>query len=324
MKKYILLLFSISCFAQFNPAQWYSYGSNVSGYNTFIGGIGGTINTKELLAAKIGVSAGAIKNFSVVGSEVRFRISINYGSSGTWFTGETSSNRNPGITYYKDIDNKVTSLKIGAFYSNQQQMLITRIYFKNVSQIGDYCFLGDGQRSYIQYIDLPNCTSALVGQHFKNLPDLKKVNIPLLTSLGSSALDNNCFFNIPATAKIYANTSLQTSNAGAEEGDIAYARGRGATIVYVLNQTPPNPITNLSIGTVTSTSIQVNFTAPTGSTNAIDFYEVWLNGFPYQEISGSGQTITGLTTGTSYEIEVKPVDIYYNKSSSNKITQSTL
>jgi len=26
MKKYILLLFSISCFAQFNPAQWYSYG----------------------------------------------------------------------------------------------------------------------------------------------------------------------------------------------------------------------------------------------------------------------------------------------------------
>ena len=119
---------------------------------------------------------------------------------------------------------------------------------------------------------------------------------------------------------------MATINAGGVEGYLANAISRGATVRYVTNFTPPNPITTLTSGTVTSTTIQLNFTPPTGSTNAIDYYEVWLNGVDSgKTVTASGQNVTGLTTATSYDIELITVDIFYNKSvKSNKITVSTL
>jgi len=153
--------------------------------------------------------------------------------------------------------------------------------------------------------------------------------MPNVLEIGDTVLFNDFFDDklgetpFKSGCKIYINPFLQTSNAGAEEGDIAYARTRGATIRYVTDFTAPNPITNLSIGNVYGTAIQLNFTAPTGSLNTIDFYEVWVNGRYYQDITGSGQYITGLTPSTVYNIEVKPTDIYYNKSTSNIVTQTT-
>jgi hypothetical protein len=122
---------------------------------------------------------------------------------------------------------------------------------------------------------------------------------------------------------LYVHPSLATNNAGAPDGDIAYAISQGAIVRYVTNFTAPSSITNLTAGFVYGTAIQLNFTAPTGNTNAIEFYECYVNGVYKNTITASGQYITGLSVNTTYTIELKPVDIFYNKSTSNLIAVTT-
>ena len=71
---------------------------------------------------------------------------------------------------------------------------------------------------------------------------------------------------------------MQTINSGGVEGDLALFDSLGTnSVVYVTNFTPPNPVINLSAGTIYNTAVQLNFTPPT-SVNGVDFYEVYLNG----------------------------------------------
>jgi hypothetical protein len=85
----------------------------------------------------------------------------------------------------------------------------------------------------------------------------------------------------------------------------------------------PSPVTTLTSGTIYNTAVQLNFTAPS-STNAIDYYEVYVDGVYKNKITASGQYITGLTANTSYNITVIAVDIFYNKSVvSNSVSVST-
>lgn len=309
MKKYILFLFfSIGCVAQ-NPTQWYLMGLRSGGDpNTFIGGVSSVINTPALLAAKLenypsgtAFSAASIQNFAIVGDNIECYIGVDYQIASLAFRNTQITTSSP--TFFYDSDGKCKHLGGSAFYSSRRTGLF---YFPSAVSIGNAQFYhenyGDSDVADRVYY-LPNCTN-----------------------VGTPSVADTAMFGIGAiTQKLYANTFLQTNNGGGVDATIQDGiTSRGLQVVWILNQTPPNPITNLTAGTVTSTSIQLNFTAPTGSTNAIDFYEVWINGFPYQNITASGGTVTGLTTGTSYEIEVKPVDIYYNKSISNKITQTTL
>jgi hypothetical protein len=92
----------------------------------------------------------------------------------------------------------------------------------------------------------------------------------------------------------------------------------------VTNFTAPSPITNLTAGFVYGTAVQLNFTAPS-STNAIDYYEVWQNGVNTgKRITASGEYVVGLTLNTNYTFQLIPVDIFYNKSTSNTVAVSTL
>lgn len=86
----------------------------------------------------------------------------------------------------------------------------------------------------------------------------------------------------------------------------------------------PNPITDLSAGTIYNTAIKLNFTPPS-STNAIDYYDLYLNGIlQSQRITASGQYVIGLTPSTNYDITLKAVDIFHNKSVvSNIVALST-
>ena len=93
--------------------------------------------------------------------------------------------------------------------------------------------------------------------------------------------------------------------------------------LMLLHFNRPNAITNLSIGTKYSTGLQLIFTPPS-SVNAIDYYEVYVDGVFYKEITVSGDYITGLEPDTPYSITVKAVDIYYNKSEfSNSVSDTT-
>ena len=90
------------------------------------------------------------------------------------------------------------------------------------------------------------------------------------------------------------------------------------------NFTAPSSITNLSVGNVYGAAIQLNFTAPS-STNAIDYYEVWQNGVNTgKRITASGEYVTGLTLNTAYTFQLIPVDIFFNKSTSNVVSATTV
>jgi len=131
------------------------------------------------------------------------------------------------------------------------------------------------------------------------------------------------FSGITTGSIIYCNPALATNNAGAPDGDLAYAISQGATVRYVANYTASSPVTTLSSGTIYNTAIQLNFTPPS-STNAIDYYEVYVNGVYNKTILGSGEYVTGLSINTSYNLTIYVRDIFYNLSLvSNVVTQST-
>nr|WP_315175553.1 BspA family leucine-rich repeat surface protein [uncultured Flavobacterium sp.] len=263
--------------------------------NTYIGGIGSTINTPALLATKLGISTNRIENFSVTGSDVECIV-----IGGSYVLGSIGSGSNLNLKYFIDSDGLVSSLGYQSFYNTS----VERVICPKATSIATAAFdqnLGLGQ----------------------NKNALKLLYTPLVSSVGDTVANNGVFRsgNLGGGV-IYLNLSLATANAGAEEGDVAYLR-TGNTIRYVTNFTPPNAITNLSSGTIYNTAIQLNFTTPT-AVNGIDFYEVYVNGKLNKEIKNSGEFITGLTPATNYNIRVVAVDMFYNKSEmSNTVNVST-
>ena len=268
------------------------YGNKKGGIpNTFIGGVASTINTPALLATKLGINVSRITVFSVVGSDIKCSVSGNYTMSGTAFT------NNLQITYY--IDNGICNSFDSRSFAGAEKL---------------------------QFIELPNVTSISCTEGFVRNYKLERIYTPLCTSYGSTVGNNTLFNGSTAFAqgcKIYTHSSMATVNSGGVEGDLQAGATYGAIIRYVTNFTSPNPITTLSAGTIYNTAIQLNFTPPS-STNAIDYYEVYINGVFSKNITASGQLITGLTASTSYSITVIAVDIFLNKSTvSNTLTQLT-
>jgi hypothetical protein len=85
----------------------------------------------------------------------------------------------------------------------------------------------------------------------------------------------------------------------------------------------PDAVSDLSTGTITATTVVLNFTEPS-STNAVLQYEVWVDGAFWQWITASGGAVTGLVTATNYDIQIKTADIYYNISGfSNNVNFTT-
>lgn len=278
-----------------NPIIWNGTG-NLK-VNTYIGGVGGTINTPALLATKLGINVNRIRKFSVVGSDIQCAIIGSYAIPNDCFTNTYLNTSSP--TYYLDNTGLVTSLGGRAFYNSFN----TKIhYFPNVSSIGANQFYHQNNR------DSEVADKILV--------------LPRCTYIGNpNVINNSMFGNTIITQRFYASPFLQTNNAGGVDATIAYAiANQGLSVVWVTNLTAPNPITDLSAVPTTTTAV-LTFTPPS-STNAIDYYNVFINGFYYQKLVGS--TVTGLTTGVNYDIELECIDIYYNKSKSNKITVTTL
>ena len=88
-----------------NTLQWYMMGlRSVQPANTFIGGVSATISTAALLATKLGISVGAISNFSVVGSDIQCSILVSYTIPAGAFLNNLS------ITKYLDTNGLVTDV----------------------------------------------------------------------------------------------------------------------------------------------------------------------------------------------------------------------
>jgi hypothetical protein len=267
------------------------YGNKKGGVpNTFIGGVASTISTPALLASKLAIDVSRITNFSIVGSDIKCRITGSYAIPFNAFnTGEA-------ITYYDDQESIVTSAGEASFKNNNLKW----VNLKSATLIGNNCFedVSGNQRDFVY---IPSCTS-----------------------LGLTSGNNSVFNSGYQTKIIYANPFLSTNNAGSEDGDLAYARSQGSDIRFVTNFTAPNAVTTLTPGTIYNTAIQLNFTPPS-STNTIDYYEVYANGIFIQKITGSGEVVTGLNVNTNYNIFLKAIDVFYNKSiTGNSISVSTI
>lgn len=156
----------------------------------------------------------------------------------------------------------------------------------------------------------------------------------LNTDIGGVPTDSGTFLNIVSTATLYLNTYLQTNNAGGIDGDVAYAIGRGVTVVWITDNTPPSAINNLLAANITVNSVDPTFTVPL-SQNPIQHYDVYIDekvkegvwtGYRLlDEVSVSGGTISGLKSATEYKVKYVTVDDFYNQSPfSNEITFTTL
>ncbi|MHC0442308.1 fibronectin type III domain-containing protein [Flavobacterium sp. 3-210] len=229
------------------------------------------------------------------------------------------------VTYLYDNEGLITNLGSNTFATSSN---LIRVYVPGVIIQTGISICQDIVKPFI--FEMPNCTSVptnFIGNW--QIPSgigNKNLILPRCTNFGASEANNSVFTSNGAIRmKLYVPIAKQTSNSGGVEGDIAFVAGStSSSIVYVPNYTKPNAIADLSAGTVTSTTIQLNFTPPS-SANTIDFYEVYLNSMYKGRITASGQSITGLTTITQYKIEILAVDIYYNKSLvSNSINVTTI
>jgi len=274
--------------------------------NTEIGGVSATISTAAALATKLGISVGRISNFTIVGSDIKCRI-----TGGSYAIPlESFYFLSTPCTYYKDSDYLVNAIGNDAFYATNA-FVGYDVNFQDSLSVGSGAFNSNGNGGSKKYL-LKNATT--VGNSaFANNSNTEVVYIPSCATLGSTVGNNSVFLNLPSTAKIYAHPSLATNNGGLPDGDLT-----GRTVSYVTNFTSPSPITTLAAGTIYSNSIQLNFTPPS-STNTIDYYECYANGILKNKITGSGQYINLLSASTNYEITLVAVDIFYNKSATSNI-----
>lgn len=293
----------------------------ITGFNLEIGGVSGTITNATDLAAKLlnypsgtAFSTANIKNFTIVGSDIKCNITADYQINTFAFQSNTS------ITCFRDTESKLKRIKDRAFDGSTN---LAELKADGVIEAEQLAITG----TKIRQLVFPNLTSLILGNgQFSANPLLEIAYLPLCTTYGGTVGYDAIFSGAKTGLKAYANPTMATINSGGVEGDLAYVTSTlSGTVSYVTSFVAPSPVTTLAAGTIYNTAIQLNFTPPS-STNAIDFYEVYVNGvLSSKRVTSSGEYVTGLTPSTSYsDITLIAVDVFYNKSAvGNSISTAT-
>jgi hypothetical protein len=105
------------------------------------------------------------------------------------------------------------------------------------------------------------------------------------------------------------------------------------SVIYTINvpdTTPPSPVTNLAVGTVTTISIPVTWTK-SSSTDVVNYEVAYsTNGTNFTvasnaiNASSTSYTVNGLTSNTSYTIRVVAIDSSGNRSTPVTVSASTV
>jgi len=314
MRKYLLILFiSFSCFSQSGLIARQNFGGKTVflSTNTEIGGVASTISTPALLATKLAIDVSRISNFSIVGSDIKCKITGSYPLLNNTFLSDTA------ISFYIDTDGLVSSIGASCFNGTTNIKIIN---FKNCTTVSGFAFLN----SNINTVILQNCNNVAGNSMFFSTSIQKKyIYIPVVTTLGSTSGNDNVF-STNTNIVVYTNPFLATNNAGSPDGDLQYTIGLGNTVRYVNNYSQPNNVTSLVSGVFYPNAVELNFTEPTGSVNAIEFYEIYVNGVFNNASKYSGGFAINLSPSTYYTFTVVSVDIFYNKSTlSNSISFTT-
>jgi hypothetical protein len=307
--------------------------------NTFIGGIGTTENTASLLAFRLGIPESAIKFFNVIGNNISAYI------DGYWSPQQSAFRQKADLVYFYDLSEKGINVfaDVRLFQQGSAFVNLKYIYLKNTTYISDYSFLftktllniflekvtelGVTQTirdTNVRNLRLPALTVFSGNSMFADtnrLSSRKRLYVPMLNITMAQSSYNNIFGTVISGLIIYTHPDMATANGGNPHPSIVNAISQGAIIRYVTSFVPPSNISDLSVSTITATTAVINFTPP-ASINGIDFYEIWLDDgtgkleqkyFPWQqELTASGQTITGLTPATTYRLRLCAIDNFYN------------
>jgi len=218
--------------------------------NIFIGGVSATITDETALAAKLNttakpVSSNDISYFAIIGVNIEARINVQYAIPTNCFSNNLS------ITYYKEsIEGKCINTGQNSFYrANNLIMvefygncLINLVGWSENPGIKKAIFHNADTMYYYANFSLTTMDLFFAPklkfrfgdgtiQTQKAFGNTKNIYIPLVEQLGNTQGSEGHFTDSPQGVKIWANPILQTSNGGAEEGDLAYARANKAAII---------------------------------------------------------------------------------------------
>jgi len=201
--------------------------------NTFIGGVSSVINTPALLAAKlqnypsgINLDVSKIFGFTIVGSDIECYIGIDFQIKLDAFNTGGTGNVPNILTSFNHSGDKLKKLFNNSF---RGQTNLISIKPDSVVNIGSSVFFGCTGLQSAEFINVIDINI----QVFYNCVNLQTVNISKCTNIGLFRTNENVFYNCPSSINIYAESTMATINGGLEEGDLAYARARGGTIIYV-------------------------------------------------------------------------------------------
>lgn len=259
--------------------------------NTFIGA-GSGYTTAADIASVTSLSESDIVNFQIdANSNITFYTDTFYTVSGDI----------KNASYYIDLDGHITSITTAFNGGNGNKRTLI---FPSLASCPINCFRGGGLG-----------TKAFWGI----------LSFPLLTPIGTTAANNNCFDYFEAD-KVYVDDANETNNGGSPDGDIASAIGSniGTVLNYSANTTAPSEVDDLAVSSILGSVVTLTLTAPT-STNTIEYYIVFVNGVLHSYHSETNIIIGELELSTQYDFKVLVLDEMGNISGfSNTASTTTL
>ena len=182
--------------------------------NTFIGGVSGTINTKELLASRLAVSVASIKLFVIKGLDIEAHVSQNYGFNSDAFF------NNHQITYFRDIDGKVLNLNSSNVFRSASNLV--EVYFPNVVRATTIESNGNVPAfrdcTSLTTVYMPNLTK-IEWSMFQGCTSLVSLNLPKVDSVriyGLNGCTNLTTVSFPLLTEIrsfgFINSKISTIN----------------------------------------------------------------------------------------------------------------
>lgn len=189
--------------------------------NTEIGGIAANFPTAPSLASTLGIDVSRITNFTIIGSDIKCRISGAYPLPENCFLNYTN------ITYFNDIEGLVSHVNQGSFWNASKMTSLTLNGL--ISTLGEI-----DRSSNIVFYDFPNCISLATGTFGNKGNKSITVKIPKCTALGASLSDNAVFCKWWGDVKFFItiHVSMQTINGGAPDGDLV-GLNPGSVVTYV-------------------------------------------------------------------------------------------
>ncbi|MFY0483070.1 leucine-rich repeat protein [Flavobacterium sp. PLA-1-15] len=188
-------------------AKKHIYGKRPVPPNTFIGGVGSTLSTKNLLAAKLGIAPTRIKSFRIVNDEVQACIQGNYNLANLLFgnfADPIAANLN--ITHYFDNDNLVKAI---GTYCFANCINFSDFKFLGLNRLDNRAFFNTGV-VHANLYTLPATTLGEPHGWFQNCSKLKTANLGNFTSNNFVNCFNKCtsLETVVMKSKFYGSDTL--------------------------------------------------------------------------------------------------------------------